>query len=290
MFLPLLLLVWCCGDDSGKGQNDKRPRRQVDDGAHPPGFYFEDELPERTAFLTFDDGPTDWTESILDSLKRENVKATFFVCARWNYKGDGVNSFKKYADVMRRMKKEGHVIASHTAYHRVLTGLPEEKIISEFETNQQMLCDALGGDAPVMTIFRPPHGAPWYSDVSLTERKRVGSIIGRYFVVVLWSREFDSSDSWNWAAGEWYRNTSRVNTGSPSFIAKKKKIYGRIVSGATGKGMVILCHDSHNTTAEVLPELISGLKGRGYSFGTMEDYLVWKYGAKSTDLIRPKTP
>ena len=248
-----------------------------------PGYYFHDELPEQTAFLTFDDGPGDWTSSILDTLARENVKATFFVCARWNMKGKSGTLFQKYPDVLKRMKHEGHVIANHTATHRTLTWMGEDSIKFEILFNQRMLDEALGDDSVRMTVFRPPMGRPWFSNVPLKEKVRVVDIISGYAVTMLWS--IDSSDSWDWAEGEWYRNSSRVDSGTESFRLKKTRIYNRVLKGADGRGAVVLFHDTHNTTAEVLPEIIAGLKAKGYVFGTAEDLLLWKYGVSSSELV-----
>ncbi|HPS57898.1 MAG TPA: polysaccharide deacetylase family protein [Spirochaetota bacterium] len=250
-----------------------------------PGYYYHDELPEKTAYLTFDDGPSYWTAGILDTLAKENVKATFFVSGRWNMRGKTGTSFKNFKDVLLRMKHEGHIIANHTATHRTLTWMSAESIRSEILVNQKMLDDALGDDSVTMTIFRPPLGCPWLSRVSAEEKIRVADITGRYALTVLWTYGKDSTDAWDWAAGEWYWNSPHIDTKTAAFNLKKTRIYHRVVNGADGKGMVILFHDTHNTTAEVLPDIIEGLKEKDYVFGTAEDLLYWKYGVRSKELL-----
>jgi peptidoglycan/xylan/chitin deacetylase (PgdA/CDA1 family) len=250
-----------------------------------PGYYFHDELPENMVYLTFDDGPSDWTSGILDTLAGENVKATFFVSGRFNMKGKSGTSFKIHKDVLVRMKHEGHVIGNHTATHRTLTRMSEESIRSEILVNQRMLDDALGDDSVTMTLFRPPLGCPWLSRVSAEEKIRVADITGRYAVTILWTYRMDSTDSWDWAAGEWYRNGPKINPETMAFKLKKTRIYRTIVDHAQGQGMVILFHDTHNTTAGVLPEIIRALKDKGYVFGTAEDLLYWKYGVYSRELL-----
>ncbi len=258
------------------------------DNPFGPGYYFQDErLPEKTAFLTFDDGPSDWTPDILDTLAKENVKATFFISGRFNMKGKPGTSFKIHKDALLRMKQDGHVIGTHTATHRVLTGMSEESIRSEFLLNQAMLDDALGDESVKMTVFRPPLGCPWLGKVSRDEKIRVSEITGRYAVTILWTYTMDSTDAWDWVEGEWYKNGPRINTGTEAFMLKKLRIYHRVVNRAEGEGMVILFHDTHNTTSGILPEIIAGLKEKGYVFGTAEDLLCWKYGARSRDLLSP---
>lgn len=252
---------------------------------HPygPGYYPRDELPDNWAYLTFDDGPSDWTSGILDTLAKEDVKATFFVSGRFNMKGKPGTSFKNFSDVLIRMKREGHVIGSHTVTHRLLTGMSGEEIRSEILLNQRMLDDALGADSAAMTIFRPPFGCPWLSKAPSAEKLRVAGITGGYAVTVLWN--VDSSDAWDWASGEWYRNGPRIDSGTAPFIFKKIRIYSRVVNSADGRGMVVLLHDTHNTTAEVLSLIIDALKEKGYVFGTAEDLLFWKYGVRSKELL-----
>ena len=64
---------------------------------------------EKRAFLTFDDGPSSSvTPKILDTLKKENVKATFFVLG---------TMVKSNPEILKREAKEGHYIANHGYSH-----------------------------------------------------------------------------------------------------------------------------------------------------------------------------
>ena len=58
-------------------------------------------------YLTFDDGLSANTEKVLDILKKENVKETFFV----------TGNNPKYNHLMKRAKEEGHAIGLHTYTH-----------------------------------------------------------------------------------------------------------------------------------------------------------------------------
>ena len=67
------------------------------------------EIDKKVVALTFDDGPNPYaTPQILDILKRENIKATFFLIGKW---------VEKYPELARRIASEGHTIGGHTYTH-----------------------------------------------------------------------------------------------------------------------------------------------------------------------------
>ncbi|MEG1932747.1 MAG: polysaccharide deacetylase family protein, partial [Pygmaiobacter sp.] len=68
---------------------------------------------ERTAYLSFDDGPSATTESVLNTLKGKGVPATFFVCAAENN--------EPYLPLLARTAAEGHQIGLHSCSHSYKT-------------------------------------------------------------------------------------------------------------------------------------------------------------------------
>jgi len=200
----------------------------------------------------------------------------------------GLNSFEKQRSALLRIVREGHVLGNHTAGHRILTRLSPGEIKKEFSFNQKLLNKTLGKEAPVMTLLRVPLGLPWSKKHPASERKYVGSIIRKTGILAMWSKDFDSSDSWDWAKGEWYRSDPRIDRKNKSFISKKERVYNRITANADGTGMVILMHDTHLVTREVLSSVIIELKRRGYRFCTMEDFVSWKYGKSSREIMGVK--
>ena len=281
--LILIILI------SGVSASSDQIHSIAESDAYPKGYYNGDHLPEKTAYLTFDDGPSEWTDSILDTLKKENVKATFFICAYWNYKTiAGPGSFQKFKGALGRMVKEGHILGNHTFAHKSIPALSPDKIRKQFSYNQTLLDQALGADSPRMTILRMPQGQPWSRKSSLKKKEYVGSIVRDMGIVAMWTKESDSSDAWNWARGEWFKSSARVDTKNPSFIKKSIRVHDRIISNADGRGMVILMHDTHLVTRDVLQPIIADLKKKGYKFATMEDFVVWKYGKSSRELMRSK--
>lgn len=255
--------------------------------AYPAGYYRNDPLPDKTAYLTFDDGPSDWTDGILGVLKKENIKATFFICGDWAPKANRIsNDFKKYRTTLRRLIREGHVLGNHTIDHKNLAALNPGEIKRQFTENQELLNKEIGPEAPTMTIVRPPFGSPWYNEPQpIAAMTKVGKVIKSIGIIALWSRHFDSSDSMEWVKGEWFENGPRIYMGDWTFKEKMHRIYRRIIDRANGNGIVILFHDTHPTTMDILPSIIDQLKREGYHFATMEDFVQWKYHMSSTEIV-----
>ncbi|MDR1862240.1 MAG: polysaccharide deacetylase family protein [Candidatus Ancillula sp.] len=97
--------------------------------------------------LSFDDGPTaEVTPVVLDVLKEEGVKATFFEL------GQAVNA---YPYISKRVVEEGHTLGSHSFLHRSITRQPLGDVSYSWRETLLDIYDATG---KVITTFRPPHG------------------------------------------------------------------------------------------------------------------------------------
>lgn len=114
--------------------------------------------------LTYDDGPSKYTNQILDCLEAYGAKATFFVV------GTNVN---RYPDILRRVHSLGMEIGNHTVNHPNLKNLSASSVASEINTNATYVENATGVRP---TIVRPPYGS--YSNATL-------SAAGKPFI--LWS-------------------------------------------------------------------------------------------------------
>ncbi|MEZ4832190.1 MAG: polysaccharide deacetylase family protein [Caldilineaceae bacterium] len=99
---------------------------------------------EPIIYLTFDDGPSGDTQSILGALARHNAKATFFVLGR---------SAQGQPDLLQIIYAAGHGIGNHSWSHRKLTGMSEATFNDEVLATQ----NAIGEHAA--TCLRPPYGA-----------------------------------------------------------------------------------------------------------------------------------
>ncbi len=102
----------------------------------------------RAVALTFDDGPDGrTTPAILDILKKNGIKATFFVVG---------TQVKQYPDVVARIVKEGHALGNHTYHHADLAKTGRTKILQEIAYNDTLIERATG---LIPSLFRPPYGS-----------------------------------------------------------------------------------------------------------------------------------
>ncbi len=267
--------------------------------ARPLGVGYLDEiggLPQKVAYFTFDDGPSEPTADILDILKAKSAKATFFVVARGSKGAAGLEATYrnrsgisvKYQSILKRVIDEGHSIGNHTVNHLDLAQLDTRAIEVEFDLNEELINQALvsEGSAPrQLTLLRAPFGSPWRSHAAHDNAafSRVGRALSDRGVNVLWT--VDSTDSQEWCQGELLstdRSRVHVDPSAPSFAQKVARIKQSVLSDPTvvaKMGVIVLFHDTHDTTRAALSDIIDGFRQAGYSFGTLEDYVVTRWGS-----------
>lgn len=97
--------------------------------------------------LTFDDGPTPFTIEILDILKKNNVKATFFCIGK---------QIEKHPDIFKRIIEEGHLVGNHSYTHDNGIGFfSTQKVLDDIQKND-LVIEGFLGKKPL--FFRPPFG------------------------------------------------------------------------------------------------------------------------------------
>lgn len=190
--------------------------------------------------LTFDDGPDpEWTPTILNILKQENVPATFFIIGK---------NGEAYPDLMRRIVNEGHEIGNHTFTHPNMGEIPLS--LSELELNAtQRLIESEVGRSTV--LFRPPY----FGDAEADKPEEVEPAIrAKELGYLMVGVRIDPSD-WKLpvTAGEIVdRTVQRALDNNPET-----------------RGQIVLLHDSggdRRATVEALPQLIHELRARGFRF------------------------
>lgn len=97
--------------------------------------------------VTYDDGPSGFTPSILDALAARDAVATFFVLGQ-NAAGSG--------GLLRRMTAEGNEVENHTWNHPNLTGLTPAQVSAQITDTSRV---ASAGSGRPVQVFRPPYGA-----------------------------------------------------------------------------------------------------------------------------------
>ena len=119
-------------------------------------------------YITFDLGyEAGYTENILNTLKENNVNATFFITAHY------VNTA---SDLVQRMINEGHIIGNHTVNHKSMPTLTEEQLTKEIMTLHTNIYERYNYE---MRYMRPPKGE--YSERSLNVVTKLG------YIPVMWS-------------------------------------------------------------------------------------------------------
>ena len=101
------------------------------------GFVFKSCTEKGKVALTFDDGPSIYTDSILDTLKANQVKATFFVT------GIKLNTSQSIK-IVRRIVAEGHTLGSHMYSHKIVSDLPGEVIQQEMINSSNVIFNITG--------------------------------------------------------------------------------------------------------------------------------------------------
>ncbi|MEM8750710.1 MAG: polysaccharide deacetylase family protein [Pseudomonadota bacterium] len=186
-------------------------------------------LRAKEVILTFDDGPiAGKTSRILDTLKKECVKATFFYVGRMA---------RAYPRLVRRVVAEGHTLAHHTDAHNRLPAYSSAKVSALIDKGARTLEKIAYGEALKerrVPFFRYPY---------LAQSARTDAIVKRKGLVAFGA----NIDSLDW---------KRVNAQS---------VHNRIMRRLRqeGKG-IILMHDIQGRTAKMLPGLLRTLKKEGY--------------------------
>lgn len=193
--------------------------------------------------LTFDDGPhADWTPRILDTLKREQIKATFFIIGQ-NGQADPA--------LVQRIVDEGHEIGNHTFTHPTLDEINAGLIRLELNATR-MLIESLTGRTT--KLFRPPYFGSEPSTPEKVEPTWIANELG-YITVAA------GVDSKDWSL-----------PGAQAIV--DKTIAGITNPESKKRGQVVLLHDGggdRSQTVEALPSLIRDLRSRGYRFATISD-------------------
>ena len=195
----------------------------------------------KTCYLTFDDGPSNNTERILDILKENGVKATFFVIGR-----------SSRLELVKREKEEGHTVALHTYSHEYDDVY---RSTDAFFADLQKISDAVENIiGEKCSIIRFP------GDSSNTVSKSYCKGIMTELTKQVEEKGYSYVD-WNSDSGDATGNNVAVD-----------KIMNNIRKGGTSAPtMVVLMHDTDakRTTAEALPQIIQFYKDAGYGFAAI---------------------
>ena len=196
---------------------------------------FADAATQKVIYLTFDDGPSDRvTPRILDVLKEENVKATFFIV------GKNAETRKK---IIKREIDEGHSVGVHS-YSHVYKDIyaSTESLLKDIDKCNKIIKEIAGKPTK---LYRFPGGSHGISAEFIEAVQNHGM---KYY--------------------DWNSSTRDAEL----YNASPEELFKTAVNTATSeKSIIILAHDTTNKTATVdaLKLIIKHYRQLGYAFSTL---------------------
>jgi chitin deacetylase len=197
---------------------------------------------KKVVALTFDDAPTEYTDLVLKILSENNIHATFYVIGQ---------ALEKYPEQAKTIVLQGNELGNHSYSHKRFVFKSQSFIKNEIEKTDSLIRNV--GYTGEIT-FRPPNGKklfglPWY-----LSRNKIKTI--------MWDIEPDTY-----------------------FAGNKKLIVNNVLENIKLGSIILLhpfCEKDCIADRDALPEIISKLKEKGYSFVTISELLKYK------DRIRDK--
>ena len=188
---------------------------------------------DKVIYLTFDAGYSNENlESILKTLKEENVQAAFFILS---------NLIIKSPEVVKQMANDGHLVCNHTSKHLDISKASgKSEIEAQIKKLEELYFDLTGKQ--MKKYFRPPEGR--FNEESLKYINELG------YKTVFWSFAYED---WN-------------NGKQPTPENAKKKIFENLHNGE-----IMLLHPTSKTNADILKDVIIELKSQGYRFGALDE-------------------
>lgn len=192
---------------------------------------------EKIIALTFDDGPDEvFTPQVLDILKKNDVKATFFLVGE---------NLKQNKEIVKRQFEEGHEIGNHTYTHINVAKSGYDKVYEEITKTQEEIKEIIGVEPK---LFRPPYRAMSRHMCDIVKNKNMN--------IILWS----NLDPRDWSNPGVY---SIVNT------IESKVENGNIILLHDYNNL----RNSKSQTIQALESVIPYLKEQGYKFVTISELI-----------------
>ena len=222
----------------GLGQNT---RHQKPAGSGPRGWKLKKynayyvgphSKKDKVVYLSFDCGyEAGYTKRILNTLKKCKVKAIFFVTEAY---------IKETPKLVKRMKREGHLVGNHTCTHPQMSKLGVKRLKREILQCARTMKKLTGYEMD--KFIRPPEGN--FSMRSVKVAQSLG------YATIFWSLAYYDYD------------TNR-QPGKEYVINRFKTYYHN--------GMIPLIHAVSKSNTQALPTVIKYLKKKGFRYGTLDE-------------------
>ena len=154
---------------------------------------------KKNIYLTFDEGyEAGYTSGILETLKQNDVKATFFITAHY---------LNTQPELVQQMLEEGHIVGNHTVNHKSMPTLSKEKMTTEIMDLHKAIYEKFQYE---MKYLRPPMGE--FSENSLSIIKGLG------YKTTMWSFAYDDWDEEKQGREEYGKNKILENIHNGAII------------------------------------------------------------------------
>lgn len=192
--------------------------------------YYIGDTSEKIIYLTFDEGyEAGYSGQILDVLKENDVKATFFVTGHY---------LNTQPELVKRMAEEGHIVGNHSFNHLDHTTVTDEEMVEDIESCQRLITETIGYEMP--KFFRPPAGV--YSIRTLEKAQELG------YKTIFWS----------FAYKDWDTNAQPTT----------EEAYDMVMTNYHN-GCIMLLHAVSEANTNALDSMIKSLKQEGYEFRSL---------------------
>lgn len=192
--------------------------------------YYIGDTSEKIIYLTFDEGyEAGYSGQILDVLKDNDVKATFFVTGHY---------LNTQPELVKRMAEEGHIVGNHSFNHLDHTTVTDEEMVDDIESCQKLITETVGYEMP--KFFRPPAGV--YSIRTLEKAQELG------YKTIFWS----------FAYKDWDTNAQPTT----------EEAYDMVMTNYHN-GCIMLLHAVSEANTNALDSMIKSLKQEGYEFRSL---------------------
>lgn len=231
----------------GSGDQSVPPAVEADSDEPYPNLYARqeektDDNTQKIIYLTFDDGPSENTEKILDTLDRYGIKATFFVTGQYGTKEERETRYQKILD-------SGNVIGLHTYSHNYdKIYASTDAFLKDLNKIYTEVYEATGFRA---SLIRFPGGSVSQHNQHIC-KELIQEIEGRGFTYHDWAVSCGDAEGKQLSA---------------STIAEET-----VKACADRTKSVVLFHDtpSQGETVKALPSLIESLMSKGYEFRALD--------------------
>lgn len=200
-------------------------------------YYINANTNERVMYLSFDCGyENGYTEKILKTLKKHHAKAIFFVTKPF---------IESNPELVKQMKKEGHLVGNHTSTHPSLPDKSVTDIKKEIKECEETYKKVTG--YKIDPFIRPPMGD--YSKRCLKVIKDLG------YRTIFWSMAYYDYDVNNQPGKEYVVNHFKENY---------------------HKGAIPLIHNTSKSNCDALDDVLTFLEKKKYRFGTLDEFALKK--------------